>query len=239
MDTLSEPAQLLLLAAQDLNLPTLRSILRSQSPNVQDPSTLRTPLHIAILACEGQNQSHANGSTSNGITTTTTSDQNNNGTSSITDELSLPPLTKAEKTLSLLLQNGAIWNSLDVNNETPGCIAHRLKLDSLYGIMVDAGVRAELLFGSLGDYMTLGDNDSDDEEDQEGEEVMDTDEVVDITDVKNDKGLEDGEEEAPELISTERTPLEKAGEENIPVTSEEYLSSNLEIDDDRILDEDN
>ncbi|KAK6540683.1 Arginine N-methyltransferase 2 [Orbilia ellipsospora] len=237
MDTLSEAAQLLLLAAQDLNLPTLRSILKSQSPNVQDPTTLQTPLHLAILACKGQSTNRPTNGASNGTTSPTS-----NGTSSIpniTDELSLPPLLKAEKILPLLLQNGAIWNSLDTNNETPGCIANRLKLTSLYDIMVDAGVRAELLFGSLGDYMTLGGDDSEEEEEDDVEEVMDTDEVVDTTDIqKDDKGvLEDGEE-VPELVPTERTALEKAGEEDIPVTSEEYLSSNLEIDDDKILDQD-
>lgn len=96
--------------------------------------------------------------------------------------------------------------------------------------MVDAGVRAELLFGRLDGYMAL--DDDDDEEDEEIEEG----DVIDIS-VDGQKDVEEGEE-APELISTEQTALEKATEEAIPVTSDVYLSSTLSIDDDKILDED-
>ncbi|KAF3935414.1 hypothetical protein ABW20_dc0104164 [Dactylellina cionopaga] len=215
---LSEPAQLLLLAAKDHTLPTLRSILRSQTPNVQEPSTLRTPLHIAILACEGLSSEEKSATNGGGPTHTSKEPL---------DELSLPTLTKAEKTLELLLQNGAIWNSLDVNNETPGCIAYRLGLTPLYEIMVDAGVRAELLFGRLEGYMALGDDDSDEEEEEESKEE------TEIAEGKEES------EQIPELVVTgEKTALEKAEDEAIPVTSAEYLKSNLEIDEDRILDED-
>ncbi|EPS35593.1 hypothetical protein H072_10979 [Dactylellina haptotyla CBS 200.50] len=215
------------LSAKDHNLPTVRSLLKSQTPNVQEPSTLRTPLHIAILACEGQS-AELNGAT-NGASVS-------HANGAVVDELSLPVLTKAEKTITLLLQNGAIWNSLDVNNETPGCIAYRLGLTSLYEVMVDAGVRAELLFGRLDGYMTLGDGDSEDENDDEDEEMGESGvEIVEELVVDEGK-LEDGEE-APQLVA-ERTALEKAEEEAIPVTSEEYLNSKLEIDDERILDED-
>ncbi|KAK6358729.1 Arginine N-methyltransferase 2 [Orbilia blumenaviensis] len=208
----SPTAHSLLLAATDHNLPALRSLLKSQTPNVQDPTTLRTPLHLAIAAFESSPPPPNN--TTNG-----------NGDGIKVDELSLPPLEKAERTLQLLLQNGAIWNSLDTNNETPGCIAHRLGLNSLYEIMVDAGVRAELLFGRLDGYMALGDDDDDEEEEEEEEEDVEVE-----------------GEEAPELVSEdkkeEETALDKAAEEAIPVTSDAYLSSKLEIDDDKILDED-
>ncbi|KAF3159996.1 Arginine N-methyltransferase 2 [Orbilia oligospora] len=228
--SLSTEAQSLLLAATDHNLLLLRSLLKSHTPNVQDPSTLRTPLHLAIASFEtnplpvpsNQESNHTNGSNGASIERKE-------------DELSLPPLTKATKTLELLLQNGAIWNSLDINNETPGCIAYRLGLKELYEVMVDAGVRAELLFGRLDGYMALDDED-DDEDDQE---EIDEDAVIDISTEQN-KDTQEGieEEEAPELVSTEQTALEKATEEAIPVTSDVYLSSTLSIDDDKILDED-
>ncbi|KAF3941624.1 hypothetical protein ABW19_dt0209726 [Dactylella cylindrospora] len=226
--TISENAQLLLLAAKDHNLPTLRSILRNQTPNVQDPDTLRTPLHVAILACEGLKPSASD--SANGA------DSGANGKPVDGDEFSLPTLEKAQKTLELLLQNGAIWNSLDVNNETPGCIANRLKLTPLYEVMVDAGVRAELLFGRLDGYVALDDDDDDDEDDDEDEDIE--------MEVKTKGEAKDkDDEEVPELVVTstdgvEKSALDKAGEEAGPVTSDVYLSSQLEIDDDRILDED-
>ncbi|KAF3906108.1 hypothetical protein ABW21_db0209389 [Orbilia brochopaga] len=212
--TISENAQLLLLAASDHNLLTLRSLLKTQTPNVQDPTNLRTPLHVAILACEGLSNGGANGAT-NGHTNGDSASSN-----TASNGLNLPPIAKATKTLELLLQNGAIWNALDANNETPGCIAYRLGLMPLYEIMVDAGVRAELLFGRLDGYVALDDDDDDDEE------VVDAEE-------ENDGGVI----EVPEG-NDEKTALDKAGEEAMPVTSEEYLASKLEIDDDRILDED-
>lgn len=48
-----------------------------------------------------------------------------------------------------LLENGAIWNDLNKDNETPGCIAFRLGLKQIYDTMVAAGVRAELIFNRL------------------------------------------------------------------------------------------
>ncbi|KAJ6262634.1 hypothetical protein Dda_3446 [Drechslerella dactyloides] len=211
--TISETAQLLLLAAGDHNLLTLRSLLKSQTPNVQDPATLRTPLHVAILACESLSNVATN-EPSNGTNGHTNGSAVNNAVSA---ELALPPIEKATKTLELLLQNGAIWNALDSNNETPGCIAYRLGLTPLYEVMVDAGVRAELLFGRLDGYVALDDDDDDDEE-------------------VDDAGVDGGVIELQE--GDEKTALDKAGEEAIPVTSEEYLASKLDMDDDRILDED-
>jgi protein arginine N-methyltransferase 2 len=51
--------------------------------------------------------------------------------------------------VTCLLENGAIWNDLNKDDETPGCIAFRLGLKKLYDSMVAAGVRAELLFNRL------------------------------------------------------------------------------------------
>ncbi|KIW04906.1 uncharacterized protein PV09_04077 [Verruconis gallopava] len=70
------------------------------------------------------------------------------------------------KTAELLLQNGAIWNDLNSDNETPGCIALRLGLMKVYEMMVEAGVRAEMLFSKM---QELGmDVDGEGDEDAEG-----------------------------------------------------------------------
>ncbi|KAF2712549.1 arginine N-methyltransferase 2 [Pleomassaria siparia CBS 279.74] len=55
----------------------------------------------------------------------------------------------AVKTVELLLQNGAIWNDLNKEDDTPGCIALRLGQKKIYEIMIEAGVRAELLFAKM------------------------------------------------------------------------------------------
>ena len=64
----------------------------------------------------------------------------------------------ATKIVQLLLENGAIWNDLNKENETPGCIALRLGQKQIYDIMVEAGIRAELLFARMEE---LGLNDDD------------------------------------------------------------------------------
>ena len=48
----------------------------------------------------------------------------------------VPPLGRPERALdvvNVLLENGAIWNQLDSNDETPGCVAYRLDLHVLTG----------------------------------------------------------------------------------------------------------
>ncbi|RMD44851.1 hypothetical protein DV735_g442, partial [Chaetothyriales sp. CBS 134920] len=67
------------------------------------------------------------------------------------DSSSFPDCKAVDVQDPLLLENGAIWNQLDRNQETPGCIAFRLGLETLYQLMVDAGVRAEMLLNRLDD----------------------------------------------------------------------------------------
>jgi protein arginine N-methyltransferase 2 len=70
------------------------------------------------------------------------------------------------RTVELLLQNGAIWNDLNSEDETPGCIALKLGLKKVYEVMVEAGVRAEMLFSKM---QELGmDLDGDEEDENEG-----------------------------------------------------------------------
>lgn len=110
------------------------------------------------------------------------------------------------ETVGLLLENGAIWNQLDQNNETPGCIAYRLGLREAYALMVDAGVRAEILLNRLEGYEKLEDEEMDNEE-------------------------------APELIdSANDTTNDISEQKNIDVNSSDYLSSNLVLTRDKLLD---
>lgn len=130
-------------------------------------------------------------------------------------------LKAAEETVRLLLQHGAIWNDLDCSGDTPGCIAGRLGLTGLYEIMVDAGVRAEMLLSRMDDYEELSGGE---------EESMELDE----------------DEETPELVKAERgsVPLTDStsvdGEhEKEDVNSADYLASKLTYHEDKLLDEDN
>lgn len=208
--TVDVDTQEVLLAASQHNIPRLRTLLRSSSPlpdpaNVEDPETGYTPLHAAIAACD-------------------LSGEDANGDSAGEQ---LDAITAAKETMNLLLQSGAIWNALDNNNETPGCIAKRLGLAELYEIMVDAGVRAELLLNRLDSYALLGGDDDDEEE--EGDEEI---EVIDI-----DEG-----ENAPELVDP--TTTETTTEQSIThiaepeVEQDRYLESDLTISGSRILDQD-
>ncbi|KAG0639291.1 S-adenosyl-L-methionine-dependent methyltransferase [Tuber brumale] len=190
--TISTPAPtdlnttMLLLASADHNTSVLTSLLKTSSPNVQDPDSKRTPLHVAIAGCNKDD----------------------------------PPekLRAAEDTLKLLLQNGAIWNDLDRDGETPGCVAYRLGLKGLYEVMVEAGVRAELILARLGGWEEIEDEDADDE-DGGGEAVEGAEGVQ-----KEGNGIG----AAVEVVAEERD-----------VNSENYLKSELKYHEDKLLDSDN
>ncbi|TID22472.1 arginine N-methyltransferase 2 [Venturia nashicola] len=146
--------QSLLLAAAHHDIASLKNLLKTAPANLQDAETGFTPLHAAIAAFEEENvENHSNGDTTNRRS-----------------EERKKELESAAETVRLLLQNGAIWNDLDLNNETPGCMAKRLGLEEIYGLMVDAGVRAELLLSRLDEYQALGDNSEDGEKEEEEEE---------------------------------------------------------------------
>ena len=195
--TLDLPTQEILLAASQHDIPTLKSLLTTytntfpdrRAVDVQDPETLFTPLHAAIAACE-------------------TEDDPNDGMAGkeqVAEE--------AREMVSFLLEEGAIWNQLDAQGETPGCVALRLGLGELYGLMVDAGVRAELLLNRLegGGYEVLGDE----EDEDEGE------------------GIEEQEKGA----SDDQTGTNGGGiDHSQDVTSQQYLSSTLSLSGDRLLD---
>lgn len=128
-------------------------------------------------------------------------------------------LEAACDTVRELLAGGAIWNDLDVNDETPGCLAWRLGWRELYVLMVEAGVRAEVLLGLMGGYEELDGSEGGDEEDGE-------DGQADIQD-KDKEGEEKGSEEA------------QAGNGKRDVNSKDYLASSLTLNNGNLLDGDN
>ncbi|GIZ48878.1 hypothetical protein CKM354_001192100 [Cercospora kikuchii] len=140
-----------LLAATNHDLEALKKLLRTGSARIQDPETGFSPLHAAIAACEpdedSKEESVPAGDAVHG--------------NALTEESALA-------TVQLLFENGAIWNELDNNDETPGCLALRLGLKNVYEAVVAAGVRAELLFNRLDEYAPLPDGGEDEEmEDEE------------------------------------------------------------------------
>ena len=207
--------QEILLASSQHDLTTLRQLLRGytfsdcNSVDVQDSETGYTPLHAAIAACETEEESHEVAATNGEPATTNGYSAQTNGMST-QEEL----IEGATETLKCLLQNGAIWNQLDHNDETPGCIAWRLGLKELYEIMVDAGVRAEMLLNRLEEYERL----ADEEEDGAPEEDAET------------------REDVPQLtVNGGNVPEEHQAVAE--VRSEQYLSSALLLSGDRLLDE--
>ncbi|KAI9800172.1 MAG: Arginine N-methyltransferase 2 [Piccolia ochrophora] len=207
--------QVTLLAAARHDLTELKGLLRSGSANVQDQETGYTPLHAAIAACSVDSDSpesvvdaqHADERTAQSKAT------------------QLEEAAKAKETVTLLLQNGAIWNDLDRNNETPGCLAHRRGLKDLYDIMVAAGVRAEMLLNRLDEYQEL-----DDDEAASGE---DDQQSLDSFDGPKNRQREGGEDHD----NTNGTRSDQKLAAGLDVNTEDYMASTLRFHGDRILDE--
>ncbi|RYP79884.1 hypothetical protein DL769_002717 [Monosporascus sp. CRB-8-3] len=186
--------------------------------SVQEPTTGETPLHAAVRACAPGNRS------SSGKPATTTTGE---------DDADAEEVKKAKDVVYELFMSGAIWNDVDSNNETPGCLADRLGLRDLYQLCLEAGVRAELLFGLLEGYEELESDDSDEimeEGEEEGEEK-----------VGGGAGAEDGDVEAePEDIIVDSdpdrafVPPQPAGGPD--VKSDEYLRSELTYDKSKLVD---
>jgi len=202
--------QKIILAAAQHDLQGLRGLLRSGSANVQDSETGYTPLHAAIAACE-LSEEVGEGAKS-GMST-----QNED-------------VLAAEKTLQLLFENGAIWNDLDAQDETAGCLALRLGLKSLYESVVEAGVRAELLLMRLDEYAQLmGDDESQSEAAEE--------ESAEMRVVSSNE--DEGQSTTPALspLKMQLTEPEDALADVI-VNSATYLHSALKFQDDKLTDSD-
>ncbi|RAK81810.1 protein-arginine N5-methyltransferase [Aspergillus fijiensis CBS 313.89] len=223
--------QELLLAASQHDLPQLRRLIRTNpSPalanpvNARDPETGLTPLHSAVAACEPDDDDDDNAEQQPAVNGAA---DNSNATPSAEVEQA------ALETVRFLLLEGAIWNDLDNNGETPGCIARRLGLREVYEALVDAGVRAELLLGRLDGfgYEALDDGDDEDDEDEEMQE--------------EEEEEQEEQEGVPELVdasaATTTTTTTTTTEEpttNPDVTQSRYLDSGLTFQHDRLLDQD-
>ena len=201
--------QLILLAASHHNIDSLRTLLRTGNASVQDAETGFTPLHAAIAACEPSPQHAVNGESHGGNVNGVADGDHNNGAGS--------DIEAAAKTVKLLLQNGAIWNDVDGKNETPGCLALRLGVKELYEIMVDAGVRAEMLLNRLDEYERLAGDEEEEDEDQ-----------------GSDKERKNGETDT--LSNGQQRDLVNDREDTLGINNEDYLQSSLHFQDGRILD---
>uniref|UniRef100_A0A8H7TLK7 Uncharacterized protein n=1 Tax=Bionectria ochroleuca TaxID=29856 RepID=A0A8H7TLK7_BIOOC len=100
--------------------------------NAQDPKTLETPLHAAVRACGPAEKT------------------NNSGT-----QAEDGVVEEAKEIIRELFDSGAIWNTLDKNDETPGCVALRLGRETLYNMFVARGAQTELLLSKTVGYEVL------------------------------------------------------------------------------------
>ncbi|KAK0914061.1 Arginine N-methyltransferase 2 [Friedmanniomyces endolithicus] len=153
-----------LLAATNHDIEVLRTLLKKDPTlaKVQDADTGFSPLHAAIASCEADEDEGEH---------ERAEEKAVNGEGDAVNNAALDE-DGALATVKLLFENGAIWNELDTADETPGCLALRLGLNKVYETIVDAGVRAELLFGRLDQYDLLGDGDDEAEEEEQDDDAI-------------------------------------------------------------------
>ncbi|KEY64937.1 hypothetical protein S7711_08936 [Stachybotrys chartarum IBT 7711] len=180
-----------------------------EKATAQDPKTGETPLHAAIRSCGPASPEADPGEEEDGL------------------------VEEAREIIGELFMSGAIWNDVDSNNETPGCVAWRLGRKSLYNLCVDAGVRAEMLFALMEGYEQLSSAGSDDgDEDTEEDAPEDEGEPPELVSVQQQQQQQ---QQADEPTPVKFVPPD-AGEKQ--VTSDEYLKSTLTYDPDKLLDAD-
>ncbi|KAL1896209.1 Arginine N-methyltransferase 2 [Ceratocystis pirilliformis] len=188
----------------------LRELLKEPgSASCMDPSTRETPLHAAIRACGPADPE----------------DTGSDGEDGCVEE--------ARDVMQELFFCGAIWNDLDDNDETPGCVALRLGRRGLYEMCVDAGVRAEML-------LSLFDNDGYEELDSEDEDAeMNGD---DGTAIVEPTEAQDGTESSDKALEQEGNPASVAQasaptEPDRDVNSEDYLKAQVTYSDGKLVDD--
>ncbi len=222
--------QTILLHASNHDLPALKPLLRIPgNASLQDPETGFTPLHAAIAAC---GPAKPFSTQTNGDTTTTEEGKPGEEKPEDGDEDGDPE--KAKEVVRELFLGGAIWNDLDANNETPGCLAWRLGQMELYELCVDAGVRAELLLGLMGSYEPLADSDSEDED--EDEQVPGTNGENKDSSTTNGEDAKATKTNGETNDTMEGTIETSTSTSNPDVTSETYLSSTLTFTPSALLD---
>ncbi|KAK4229025.1 putative arginine N-methyltransferase [Podospora fimiseda] len=205
--TCPEEVQCVLTAAWAHDVEAVKKLLDSpEKARCQDPITLETPLHAAIRSC-----------------------------GSPSEEDDSQDLENAQKTVSELLLWGGIWNDVDDRNETPGCVAHRLGRKDLYNLCVEAGVRAEMLFGVLEGYEELdsGDEEMEEAEDEEQESAHQPNTESEMVVVGEDGA------EPPELVEVVDNGVAENQKTGGDVNSEDYLRSKVTYLDGKLVDDEN
>ncbi|KAI1299134.1 arginine N-methyltransferase 2 [Xylaria venustula] len=184
------------------NLKPLLSVPGRAS--VQEPTTGETPLHAAIRSCGARKPDDGSASAKQPVTV---------------------DIEAAKAVVHELFLSGAIWNDVDSNNETPGCVAARLAQDDLYSLCVEAGMRAELLFGLLDGYEVL-ESDAEDEDE-------------DVDNAGDAEVVDESEQDAPEDVILESDPDRAFAppQNEGTVTSAAYLRANLTYADGKLVDD--
>ncbi|KAI9675208.1 MAG: Arginine N-methyltransferase 2 [Trizodia sp. TS-e1964] len=240
----------LLLAASHLNVEEVRNLLQVYAyPSAQEPHTGNTPLHNAIAACVAS-ECHQ-----------PLKDEIARRVVGVDHERELQiaqeiVVDAAVKIVKLLLKCGAIWNTLNMANETPGCVARSYDLDSIYEMLVEAGVRAEMLFKRLDDNdcrLAAAESDGDEESDLDDESSDDGEsrrpQPPAATGDNGSDGLQEVSDDtaspAPAaIVFNGSVPNSVPGPNSVltpsrkTVSTGRFLSSELTFGEDRILDAD-
>ncbi|KAI0837742.1 arginine N-methyltransferase 2 [Hypoxylon sp. FL0890] len=204
------PISQILYSAWHHDLASLKPLLKEpESARVQEPTTGESPLHAAIRACAPANQG------------------------ALADDAN-DVEEQAKAVVHELFMSGAIWNGLDNNDETPGCVAARLGLNGLYTLCVEAGVRAELLFGLLDGYEELESDDGEDKEEENGA-AQDEAEGKEGDSANGNAEIDGTAEDVEVVVDSEQTfvPKRAAGPD---VNSKDYLRSDLTYSDGKLVD---
>lgn len=211
-----------LLHAWSRDLSELKELLsRPGAATEQEPKTGETPLHAVVRGCGRFEPEEEDEQTQK----ESPADQ--------MEEVEDGIVAEARACIQELFFSGAIWNDVDSNNETPGCTAWRLGQKQLYQMFVDAGIRAELLFGLMDGYERLS-SAGDDDDDADAEMGGDDGEQATEDKTAEEKG-EEQQKSAEEATSAQFVPPD-ANEKT--VTSDEYLQSTVTYDGDKLLDDD-
>lgn len=188
-------AKRIISAAERHDIPALKILLKEGSANVQDPTASTATSPLhAAILSCGETKDGKE------------ADQN------------------AVETVELLLQNGAIWNDLNKEDETPGCIALRLGQKKIYDMMVEAGVRAELLFSKMA-ALGLGD------EAEEEEEEVDDDEA------REEQPAAKKQKVSEEQVKAIQEVVEEQVIDDVSLDNRAYLKSQLRYKPGILLDE--
>lgn len=198
-----------------------------------EPKTGETPLHAAIRSCGPALAGDSEGPEA---------------------EADREAVEKARATVHELLLWGGIWNDVDDHNETPGCVAYRLGRMELYELCVEAGMRAEMLFGLMDGYEELSSGSEADDEDmadggeevvvevEGGEEEEEEEEPAHVhVEYDGPTGPPEDGDDAPELFETTaeaavfEPPRPDGGDTD--VKSEKYLRSRLTYTDGKLVDD--